>query len=458
MRSELILTEKEKKLRKIKRLEKLSNNSNTEDVIPVNNNYNDLSYNDLPEQEVIKLDRDNMDDFILKIDIDGHQLCHIYGQYYGKCTIKVCIDRPLTDYNNNFNELEGNRITELLNAMKTFKKPFGPIVSQTNTYRESLCAYSEHLEQVIIKLGVISKCLQLFNSINLNDQIALIKYGSIEISCLRSIIGYNDDTKQIVLPDENPDESVIVKIDTINDNKQYLYKAFIKFYEKIVRIWDSDELILDLVTAILLFNPNRPKLQHRNTIKFNQQIYIYLLKRYLLLRYRSDSECDSKFLKLMNTFKDLHHLFFSYIRCVNEHKCEEVVDCGQLLNELHIRVILVLLTFCLCRVVSKFIPEVFDRMAENNVNQEWNQRLVDQIWDQLSGRFGRTLQEEFSRQLEDQELGLPFLWTEPPADVFVVFFFGIRPALRVWPEAAVFTREVIDRRFCQGRQKSNIGE
>ena len=84
------------------------------------------------------------------------------------------------------------------------------------------------------------------------------------------------------------------------------------------------------LTAITFFNPNRPNLMHRNFVLYDiiinnfeyyllklfyifihrlqQQIYIYLLKRYLQMKYQSEYETNENLLKLMNSFKDLQEL------------------------------------------------------------------------------------------------------------------------------------------------------
>ncbi|CAG2101855.1 unnamed protein product [Medioppia subpectinata] len=55
--------------------------------------------------------------------------------------------------------------------------------------------------------------------------------------------------------------------------------------------WDyNDSTAINLLTAIILYNPNRPNLTHKHNVKLEQQLYIYLLQRYLLLKYRSESE------------------------------------------------------------------------------------------------------------------------------------------------------------------------
>ncbi|CAG2170086.1 unnamed protein product, partial [Oppiella nova] len=49
------------------------------------------------------------------------------------------------------------------------------------------------------------------------------------------------------------------------------------------------------LTAIVLFNPNRPNLIHRDVVKAEQQLYIYLLQRILNMSLTHDSGIGSRF-------------------------------------------------------------------------------------------------------------------------------------------------------------------
>jgi hypothetical protein len=40
---------------------------------------------------------------------------------------------------------------------------------------------------------------------------------------------------------------VVIYLDAINQEKQYLYKACVKYFQEFVREWDCDETIVDLV-------------------------------------------------------------------------------------------------------------------------------------------------------------------------------------------------------------------
>ncbi|CAG2103586.1 unnamed protein product, partial [Medioppia subpectinata] len=71
-------------------------------------------------------------------------------------------------------------------------------------------------------------------------------------------------------------------------------------YLKCLDEWNYDDpTAIDLLTAIIFYNPNRPNLMHKHNVKLEQQLYIYLLQRYLLWKYRSDSESRMKYGKLM---------------------------------------------------------------------------------------------------------------------------------------------------------------
>ncbi|CAG2168140.1 unnamed protein product [Oppiella nova] len=68
-----------------------------------------------------------------------------------------------------------------------------------------------------------------------------------------------------------------------------------EFTRKILCEWDyNDNIMMDLLTAITLFNPNRPNITHKHNV------------RYLLFKYGSESE--SKLQKLMFSLQVLQML------------------------------------------------------------------------------------------------------------------------------------------------------
>ncbi|CAG2101555.1 unnamed protein product [Medioppia subpectinata] len=60
-----------------------------------------------------------------------------------------------------------------------------------------------------------------------------------------------------------------------------------------------------LMTAIVLFNPYRPGLKYKAIVKLQQHIYMHLLKRYLMMKYGTESEANEKFM----------HLYYLDMKC-----------------------------------------------------------------------------------------------------------------------------------------------
>ncbi|CAG2174571.1 unnamed protein product [Oppiella nova] len=95
--------------------------------------------------------------------------------------------------------------------------------------------------------------------------------------------------------------------------------------------WDTDLDILNLLSTIVLFDPNRPNIIHKDMIAFEHQINKYLLQRYLEIKYGTKSEARDKYMRLMKTLDELHVLNEENVRYHLEVDPREI---GPLLIEL----------------------------------------------------------------------------------------------------------------------------
>ncbi|CAG2102572.1 unnamed protein product [Medioppia subpectinata] len=184
-----------------------------------------------------------------------NQICHKYG-----ALTVVPIFQTLTDYNG-LNQLETRRVSELLMACKVLDYPMARNSVQITDKLEMIRLSTLRSENQIQDLITFSKGLTAFSDLCFTDQLALIKYGSLELMQIGFSMGYDIQNESFTI---------------------YL---------------DSDNSIF---TAIILFNPNRPNLTHRHNVGLEQQLYIYLLQRYLLLKYQSESESQTRLQTLMN--------------------------------------------------------------------------------------------------------------------------------------------------------------
>ncbi|XP_054169197.1 nuclear hormone receptor HR96-like [Oppia nitens] len=220
----------------------------------------------------------------------------------------IAIMRPLSDYYNNFNELEGSKMNELFAAVNNIREPKpNRLVSEvTDIYNLQTSAITLRFQRQVANLTKFTKNLTGFREICEDDQIALVKYGCVEMLNMRSILFYDSENDLWDVPLDN---QICSRLRTgVLMAKPKVYQKIKKYLDQMSMEWDGDKIIVDLMTAILLFNPNRPDVTHKDVVKFHQKAYMYLLQRYLILRYRSNNETKSKFLRLINIVRDVNSM------------------------------------------------------------------------------------------------------------------------------------------------------
>ncbi|CAG2164888.1 unnamed protein product, partial [Oppiella nova] len=187
----------------------------------------------------------------------------------------IPVMKPITDYNNQFNELEGNRLSELLDALKIMMSPVVNVNdNEINAYSVDafnlILPYQENGLQNTVKMA---KRLNAFKSLCEHDQLTLIKYASFEIVVLRMILYF--DFNELCWSFNINNHNHMIKFNVLRDTKYCLSKIkphnvnHKTVLEWMGLEWDSDVIIIDLLSAIILFNPNRPKLINKTAIKVN---------------------------------------------------------------------------------------------------------------------------------------------------------------------------------------------
>ncbi|CAG2176243.1 unnamed protein product, partial [Oppiella nova] len=236
------------------------------------------------------------------------EIISVYNSYSGEKlhefqSYVVSIAKHISDYTSSLNDVECNKLIELFNAINFIREPSLPTQPVISDILNLKVAMVQKLDNEIRRFINVAQNVSEFGYLCENDRIALIKYGAIEIICLRLIQFYNFDARHWTLFMER-NKWILSKLDQLRSES--LKRGFRTGFAKIGDEWDSDPIILDLLTVILLFDSNRPNLTHRHVIKLQQNIYMYLLQRYLLLKYKSEFASKTKFLNLMNALIDIN--------------------------------------------------------------------------------------------------------------------------------------------------------
>lgn len=113
------------------------------------------------------------------------------------------------------------------------------------------------------------KKINAFKNMCQEDQVALLKGGCTEMMILRSIMQYDIDHSTWKIP-HSRDIMSSIKCDILKLANNNVYEE----YEKFIRTFDAhlrkDENIILIMSAIVLFTPNRAKTVHRDVLIMEQ--------------------------------------------------------------------------------------------------------------------------------------------------------------------------------------------
>ncbi|XP_054155034.1 nuclear hormone receptor family member nhr-8-like [Oppia nitens] len=236
----------------------------------------------------------------------------------------------------NFSEVE----IKLLNEIYTLSKPmtrlaFDPklrifVVRSATEYLRSV---PNRFELYVKRFTDLTKQLNCFQSLCLNDQIGLIKYGCIEVQVSKTAINFNYEKEcwAFRTTDYTPSHSVILKLDAFKDMTVDIYHPLKHYLFQMVKDLRTDPMVLYLLMPIVLFNPDRPNLIEKDIISYHRNVYLYLLRKYLYIKYGSESEANRIYSRILNLLPE--------IRVLNElqkqmYKTMTTVDRSPLLKEI----------------------------------------------------------------------------------------------------------------------------
>ncbi|CAG2101237.1 unnamed protein product [Medioppia subpectinata] len=218
----------------------------------------------------------------------------------------IPIARPVGEYHCPFNDTETYLMNELINSVKLIGQPRSKVTMEIKNFDDYNRTVSYKFDRGVRNMARAAKELCGFRALYLDDQITLLKYGCIEAILMRTIKHVDYGRKLVILPWDG-ENSLVFKLAHLKLFRPYdSYDTYMRYLHKMTDLWDSDPVILDLMLALILFNPDRPNLINRDGVKRQQHVYMYLLQRYLILKYQTECEAKTRFLRLMNVLSDIN--------------------------------------------------------------------------------------------------------------------------------------------------------
>ncbi|XP_038219719.1 nuclear hormone receptor HR96 [Zerene cesonia] len=208
----------------------------------------------------------------------------------------VCEDLPSTS-----NEADVNKAREILQDVERI---------EPNSMESILCeaiklefeAYTS-LNNCSGSSRELNEKINAFKNMCEEDQVALLKGGCIEMLVLRSAMTYDGERNQWKLP-HSQSRFGSIRTEVLKLAPGDIYRSHEAFIRSFAAAHRTDEHVILIMSAILLFSPDRAKVVHRDVIKLEQNSYYYLLRRYLESIYPG-CEAKSTFLKLIQKTVEL---------------------------------------------------------------------------------------------------------------------------------------------------------
>ncbi|KPM03375.1 nuclear hormone receptor-like protein 1 [Sarcoptes scabiei] len=155
---------------------------------------------------------------------------------------------------------------------------------------------------------MILKNIPSFKILCQEDKIQLLKksYGAIKF--LTHIPFFNLQEESCLLEHVEKEFIVFSRDYIIRTMGEEFYKRFLKFIISFNEDWIKDLTVLNLLSMIILFYPNRGELQQRDYIRLEFFRNSILLQKYLQSKYGSICEGRASYLKLLARIEELNYI------------------------------------------------------------------------------------------------------------------------------------------------------
>ncbi|XP_054169202.1 oxysterols receptor LXR-alpha-like [Oppia nitens] len=241
--------------------------------------------------------------------------------------INSCISQPINHYKY-LSEIECLYIKELCYAMLSIHKSVPDNIKVIYCSPEELTKLSlQKFDNYVNRIIRFAKSLKLFSDLCVNDEIALVKYGAIEFK-FATITRYYNTSKSCLISSDMDSNSVIASQGSCK-LLRYEVDTILKSALQIANnILESDVCVMNMILALIFFNPNRPNLMHNHMVKYIHEFYMYLLQRYLQVKYGNESIVKSKIIKtqsVVHLIQYMSEIHKQHIKVLNANYCGPVI-------------------------------------------------------------------------------------------------------------------------------------
>ncbi|CAG2116678.1 unnamed protein product [Medioppia subpectinata] len=204
-----------------------------------------------------------------------------------------------------------NRFKELFNSVALVRgKPVPPLTTiayETESVSDGIQLMQNRANTKFTLIVKMSANIKGFNDLCEDDKIVLLKAGCPQLWLLQNIINFDIDGKfwRVFIGEE---KATLLRTSVLEGWSDEVIQSHKNFMFSLNAEYNCDMSLIDLLSSIVLFDPDVPNLVHKTSIKLQQKTYMYLLQRYLEIKHNSKSESETRFKRLMNCLRALYPL------------------------------------------------------------------------------------------------------------------------------------------------------
>uniref|UniRef100_A0A914V3X3 Nuclear hormone receptor HR96 n=1 Tax=Plectus sambesii TaxID=2011161 RepID=A0A914V3X3_9BILA len=179
-------------------------------------------------------------------------------------------------------EDDQERMVEILRANEVWSEPLDP---NTKDGAQHTKGDPNKVDMVNMADGAIRRLIKMtkrmdgFRNIEHRDQIQLLKCSCMEYLILRGAMAYDPSKNAWVGPTQKA--GYTVRMEAMKETQNNMFESSIRFYATFKEEWRTNEKVMLVLGAIVVFNPDCPGLKFRDAVRAEHNVYKRILKRIL---------------------------------------------------------------------------------------------------------------------------------------------------------------------------------
>ena len=211
--------------------------------------------------------------------------------------------------------------------MTAFQSSFDAPVNHPVVQNPSNADFLNMADASVRRLVTMAKNLESFKSLDQADQIALLKGAVLEVLILRSSKLF-DTTCQSWNVSYDQQKKAVISSNVFqygNEENMKFFGQYKDFVSSVVKITKGDNVILMLMIVLTVFSPDRPQVTNKESVSRVQENYAEVLKDYLRVRYKEDTNMFARIITKLADIRDLNESHSRMLHSVHVDDVEPLV-------------------------------------------------------------------------------------------------------------------------------------